>query len=645
MKVAHLFGLALGLALLFADIHIANAQTDPTWGGQVYYDLECGGNGSTAGGVNLPEDAVGWWRANSPAGGGVPYTDANVYRAADAGQEWIYEFDLQDDVTTVWLRMEAHQNTKVSITGPGNVDNANRQTFNNSSVVFQQAGMNHEPVSVDLTPYLSDPQVYNANRKIYLKFEGYNPGSGFQGGLVFHVRLDNGYPSFRVGANTNQYDDGAFIVPGAGGSANAAGGYRVADGGGYVIYKLKFLSGITSAFLGVRGEAQYLFSTGTATSGPWTQIGPSSLATGTNNLGTRVLDVSSMLNGTTNEFYLLMQDAASGDGNGNLWFALQATPTDPRTNFGATQPSNIYAEFEVGGDNANNNLTGNMPESYYSWFLANSSGINGVPYTNADVGRLVGNTYNWYYTYEFDLPDSVAHPTLRMHLGDNIKVEIADASGVSDANRGNFTGTEIYTRTALGSADVVAIDLEPYLTSNPTRKFYLRFSRSTAAGGADLGLLYHLRLDDGWPSFNAMPTNSRAGDENFILADTGSTADASGWREVSGGAYVIYKLDFTDDVTSAHVDAELAQGQQTLVSFGTTSGGPWSEPAPYATAVSGGHDVLTYDLSSYLTANATKTVYMLLRDANSADALPGTRLYSVRSGAGVPVELSNFAIE
>lgn len=643
MKSTHFYRLLVLALGLVSTIRMANAQTDPTWGSQVYYELECGGDGSTGGGVNLPEDAVGWWRANSPAGGGVPYTAADVYRATNmASQQWIYEFDLPDDVSSVMLRMEAHQNVKVSITGPGNVDPGNRQTFNNSTVVFQQANMWHEPVAVDLTPYLSDPQVVDPSRKIYLQFEGYDAGSGYQGALVFHVRLDNGLPSFLVGGHTNQYDDVQFIVPNQYGASSAAGGWRATDLGNYVIYKLKFRPGVTTGFAAVRGQAQYKYSLGSATGGPWTQVAAST-AVGSQNLGTQVFDVSSYLNGTTNEVYLLMQDSEPANGNGNLWFATQATTADPRTDFGVGAPTNVFADFEVGGDNANANRTSNLPESYHSWYLVNSSAQNGVPYTAADVCRVVGGGFSWHFTYEFDLPDSVATPALRMHTGDNIKVEIADATGVNDADRSAFTGTTIYSHTGSGSPDYVTVDLAPYLASNPTKKFYLHFSSSTG-NVSDVGVLYHLRIDDGWPSLKPMPFNSRISDEVMLIADTGSTVNSAGWREVSGGAYVIYRLDFNDAVAAAHVNAEIAPGQQTLISFAPSSGGPWDAPAPYATSTLGANDLITYNLQPYMT-NPDKIVYMLLQDSNTGDALPGTRIYSLTSAVGVPVELSTFDAE
>jgi hypothetical protein len=654
--------------------------TDPRVGdaeasqGHVYYEFEMGGTGAYGlnassqpiASANLPEMTASWFLVNAEANGGPPYdsaTGANCFRAAAAGQFWIYEFDLPDTATSAYLRMELHQGTEVSITGPQNVSKTDHTVFNNGTVIFSQSSLNHTAVHIDLSPYLAAANVANAGKKFYLKFNKTATNSA----LGFHLRVDDGNPSFTVGGGSSQNDDYQYIASSPGSAVNWLNTenpwypvVRYTDMSNYVIYRLDVPAGWTQSWVSVYGMGQYQYALSSSTSGPWDDFASSAItANASYNIKSEVADLAPYL-AVSNTVYLLIKDSVEANGNGAAFKRVFVSPTDPRKDAAGKTFGTAYLEFEAGGTGANgtaqgptNRPTTNMPESYQTWWILNSLCGGGTPYTVAGWNgyRVADSSQQW--TYRFDLDNATTTAILRMNVKGNL-VALAGSPAAIDANdpsvfnNANATTVALVVNsdlTAQGYQTVTA-DLSSVLTGNPTKEVYLRLQKpANSPVEAHGALVWHVRVDNGWPAFPCVGNDQRFNDEVFIADSNGSYADAD-LRTVSNQQYVTYELNLPDSVTSAVLTADVAGQFEMLVGKGLS--GPFTRVA--SSEISGtARQTIVRGISSYLAGNATRTIYVKFADTqpyngNSSPELisegKAAVMYSVKAAPGTAAEVS-----
>jgi hypothetical protein len=459
-----------------------------------------------------------------------------------------------------------------------------------------------------------------------------NSPTAFDHAIV--TATDNGavttYSTFPTDFGTEE----ALFLYGESGNGNA-GPWRFVDASGYVVYRIPVPTGLTQATLGVTVGNDFVISVATAFTGDndpanfqdrtngWTTIANSSTLYGHSehnlaNLKEHVFDVSAQLAAGTGELFVLLTDATPSDGwgpyiqhirlyNGTPQYFSQRI--DPVVD---TSRATVYAMFDVGTTNETPYLVDNT-----------ASGPSNRGHRYADGSA--------YLTYKLTFPSDATSAKLTMDLANNFQVLLRGQGDpvVTYASFVPFTAGESNYMVDIScctgnSGGNRFMDGENYVVY----QFTLPAEATVAMARIQIGNQYLVQVRSGtegdWQTelseLNEGPVVLREVDlanyltnnpAKIIQIRVGDTSTENGWGGYLTGLSIINHPDTAD-------------WQPVLSSQGLFGDDVHNEY---------NKGYYTIDLSSALSNNPTKQVFVKLTDGSTSDGWgPGIFWMAAYSG-------------
>ncbi|MFC5402145.1 OmpL47-type beta-barrel domain-containing protein [Cohnella soli] len=212
--------------------------------------------------------------------------------------------------------------------------------------------------------------------------------------------------------------------------------------------------------------------------------------------------------------------------------------------------------------------------------------------------RFADGTSSW--IYKFDLAEDVNKATLTMDIGGDYVVDISkDGVNWSPAARANGS----LNRTIDGS------DLSGWLTDNPSKTIYVRFSDGSPQDGNGPSL-YHLTISTEISQLDLLAPSYL--ENQFIIQNSGSIDNDH--RYADEFRSIVYKFDLKDDIDHATLTMDIGGNYVVDIS---NDGVSWS---PAASANGGlSRRIDSSDLSGWLVNNPSKTVFVRFTDGTPQD--------------------------
>ncbi len=419
-----------------------------------------------------------------------------------------------------------------------------------------------------------------------------------------------------------------------------SGGNRFVDGTGYVLYLIENLQDVDSATLGITVGNNFVISIATdywdpnaSTTDGYTVIANSmELYDGfehraLGNLKQYTFDVSSFLAANTGDLWILFTDATTSNGWGPYIQNISLFTGTPQSFEETLQPvidttnATVYASFLTNGDEAEKNYL----------YDNSGSGPSNRGHRFADGSGSL--------TYHFDLPDDVSDAKLTMDMANNYVVSL---SGPSDVVR--------YSSMNVGTADENSYLIDEG-GSIPGGDY--RFADGTAY------MIYQFDLPDDVTEAVAQiyignefvievapGTDGEFQVEKDWVAETGEeTHDASNLdiynigisKYLTNNPQKIVRIRFSDGVTTDGWGPYL----KSINIVNKTESGETEFQEVMNSMATYGEDIhnesnkkyYTLDLSSMLSDNASKEIYVKLTDGSTGDGWgPGIFWMAVYSG-------------
>lgn len=509
-------------------------------------------------------------------------------RVADGNAYFVYKFNFNNSIAKAKSVMQLENNYRVYASKDNSVWT---QVAAASSDVHD--GSNRAYVPVDLTAYLAD----NPEKDIYLKFSDGSTGDGW-GAVLGKIKLVTDmtqvdYESMATKGDGNEasymhQDSGSYIYN------NSA---RIADGTGCWVYKLDLDDSVAKANVLLDIANNYRISA-SKDGNTWTQI--AAAASDVHDMSNRAwipVDLVSFLSSNTQKtVYLKFFDGSTADGWGAALFNLTLTT-------GKSQINKVDIPAKGDGQEA--------------------------PFMYTDSGSWIAEGAhrvadgNQYWIYKFDLDDTSTRLAVWLDIMNNYRVA-ASKDGTS------------FTQVAASASDIhdgsnrsaVKLDLTSYLDSNQGKTVYLKFYDGSTGDGWGASL-YSLKLYTNKTQWSSVSMNTDGTGDEIQFIEWDSTTISGSAKTAPYYSGVTYRFDMDDGKTSLNMVIDIANN---YVIYAT--GDPTATYTKVAQASSDVHDEsnrtdLNVNLTSFLTDNPSKTVYVYIGNADPENCSAGGKFWDI----------------
>lgn len=212
--------------------------------------------------------------------------------------------------------------------------------------------------------------------------------------------------------------------------------------------------------------------------------------------------------------------------------------------------------------------------------------------------RFADKSASW--IYKFNLDSGITKATLTMNIGGNYVVDLSrDGANWSNAAHANGSLNETTENC----------DISGWLTNNPSKTIYVRFTDGTPQDGNGPSL-YHLAISTEGTGVNLVTPSYY--DNQYIVHNTGNIDNDH--RFADGNSTVIYKFDLADNTTAGSMSLDIAGAFRVDISSDGTNWGNYA----YSNTISPRH-AETCNISGALANNPNKIIYVRFSDPTTGD--------------------------
>lgn len=210
-----------------------------------------------------------------------------------------------------------------------------------------------------------------------------------------------------------------------------------------------------------------------------------------------------------------------------------------------------------------------------------------------------------YFTYKFDIQDNVTSAKVLLDIGGDYVI-----SGSTD----NSAWTQLAAADHVASRGWITVDLSGLLSGNTSKTVYLKFTDQTANDGNGPSL-WHLKLNTSYVVSADFAVDNGSAESLFLFKSYGN--QQSWFKFADKKAFIEYKFNLMPNATTASLKTDMWGD---YVISGSKDNVNWTRLASAGAYVPfEGRSWVNVDLTSLLSDNPTKTIYIKYSDRTTDD--------------------------